>query len=165
MTRWGNGKAVNWLRDHIAYEGDDCLIWPFSRARGYGNFGLRGQQHYAHRYMCEIVNGPPPSLRHQAAHSCGNGHNGCVNPKHLSWKTQSDNQLDRRKHGTHNIAEWGKRGKVGKLTGEQVIEIRKLKDTKTHAELAKMFGVGRRNIGAILGNRSWTEPEYWPPSC
>jgi hypothetical protein len=93
----GNGAAVKWLRDRATYNGDGCLIFPFSRnpQKGYGMFGNNGELLYAHRFMCELANGPPPTRKHQTLHSCGNGHGGCVHPQHLSWGTNSDNQRDR----------------------------------------------------------------------
>lgn len=146
----GKGAAVTWLREHASHQDDACLIWPFSIVRGYGNVGINGKIYYAHRYMCEMVNGPPPTPKHQAAHSCGCGHAGCVNPRHLSWKTPSENQLDKREHGTAY-----KEGRRNKLHPQDVIAIRTLKGVRTQDELAEMFGVSRRNIGAILDGRSW----------
>lgn len=109
-----------WIRDHLEYPHDYCLIWPFARGdNGYGSFGRQGKFIYTHRYICELVKGPPPTPEHQAAHSCGRGHEGCVNPKHLSWKTRAENQLDRREHGTENRV-WNK------LTPDDVAEIRRL---------------------------------------
>lgn len=148
----GKGKARQWLLDHLDYPHDYCLIWPFSTARGYGEFQYVGKKHYAHRYMCELVHGEPVAPDYQAAHSCGNGEDGCVNPNHLSWKTPSANQLDKREHGTVPPREVRY-----KLTPKQVLEIRSLKGLRTQDDLAKMFGVGRQNIGAILTGRSWPD--------
>jgi hypothetical protein len=132
----GKGAAVAWLRAHAAHQGDECLTWPFSRiGKGYGSFGYLRKQLYAHRFMCELVHGPAPSPQHQAAHSCGKGHEGCVNPRHLSWKTNSENQLDRSAHGNREP----KRRTI--LTVEQVTTIRALKGHKTQREIADMFGV------------------------
>lgn len=157
MPRFGNtprnkgkGKGIEWLRAHAAYDGDDCLIWPFSTARGYGHLGVDGKLVYAHTVMCELVNGPAPTPEHQAAHSCGRGHEACVSGKHLSWKTQSGNQLDRRVHGTKNEGN----GWKPKLSWEQVQEIRALASTKTHDELAAQFNTSRRNIGSIINGKS-----------
>lgn len=82
---------------------DDCIPWPFHRKiNGYGEVSKRdGRTGLAHRRVCEGVNGPPPAPGMVAAHSCGNGHLGCVNPRHLRWATYSENLLDSVKHGTH----------------------------------------------------------------
>src|SRR3972149_10759839 len=98
----GRGKAYLFLLKQIGLEDGPCLIWPFStNGTGYGRLGVDGKGYYAHRYMCELVNGPPPTPDHEASHDCGNGHLGCVHPRHLEWKTASENHLDRRRHGTH----------------------------------------------------------------
>lgn len=143
----GNGKAAQWLYDRATHSGDDCLIYPFARSRqkGYGFLGHNGQHQYAHRFMCELANGPAPTPEHQAAHSCGKGHTGCVNPRHLRWATNSENQLERRAHGTGKPPNQPKR----KLTVEQIAEVRALKGKVTQYELAQRFGV---KTGSI---------EYW----
>jgi hypothetical protein len=153
-SKRGHGQTVKWLVSMRGYAGDDCLIWPFSRLKsGYGNFGVNGRQYYAHRFMCELVNGPPPSKRHQAAHSCGCGASGCVNPKHLSWKTQLENERDKAAHG---VSAWTHRnGKRYKLTPQQVIEIRSLEGKRTPTELEQQFGVTRSNIRKIWKGQSW----------
>lgn len=147
---YGKGERIKWLRARVAHDGDECLIWPFSRVRGYGNLGDKGNILYAHRVICEMAHGTPPD-GYEAAHSCGNGHLGCVNPKHLSWKTRSENQLDRRMHGTAR----GGVGYLGKMTPKQVRQIRALKGKKTHDEIASEFGTCRRNVGAILSGKTW----------
>lgn len=140
----GKGVGIAWLRENVGYTGRSCLAWPLSRhPTGYGTLGFEGKIFYAHRYMCELVNGPAPGPGYQAAHTCGNGHMGCVNPRHLVWKTIKDNLLDRRQHGTVKA---NPNGHFGILTAEQVAQIRALKGVKTQQELADMFGVKRPAI-------------------
>ena len=90
-------KLMLWIRDvALKYNGDECLIWPFGRdPSGYGSFGRQGRKKYAHRYVCELVNGPAPNPKDHAAHSCDNGPGGCVTRRHLAWKTNAENQVDR----------------------------------------------------------------------
>ncbi len=86
----GKGKAFAFLQSLVGHVGDECVSWPFGRMhKGYGQLGHLGKSHKAHRMLCEMVYGPPPTDKHQATHSCGNGHLGCVNPNHLEWKTSS----------------------------------------------------------------------------
>lgn len=143
----GNGKGVTFLRTHVAHDGDDCLIWPYYReGPGYGVCAFEGRSIRASRLMCMLVYGPPPTPKHEAAHSCGNGHGGCVNPRHLSWKDRSANQQDR----------WQHRRKprpypeVSKINAEHVREIKSLAATTTITDLAKMFGVSRGTIRNVL---------------
>lgn len=138
----------DWITEHVAHEGDECLIWPFSRQpTGYGQVGIAGRKTgYAHRVMCELAHGASPTPNHEVAHSCGRGRHGCVNPKHLSWKTPSENQRDRRGHGTHNTVGFRY---YPKLTDEQVRYIRALKGKKTQRELAAEFRVSFQTISSI----------------
>lgn len=145
----GKGEGYKFLLQHVAYQGDDCLIWPLSRSRGYGQVGVNGKSRPAHRLMCELANGPAPSSKHHAAHSCGRGADGCVNPRHLSWKTVSENMFDRSKHGTHG------RGGKQKLAYEQVLEIRSLCGTMTDEKIAERFGVTRGLVYQIRAVRIW----------
>src|SRR6185312_1870651 len=79
----GKGKTFQWLLDHMGHHGDACMPWPFSKDGRVGRGGLtyRGKSYWAHRLMCELAHGAPPTPKHQAAHNCGKGHYGCVNPK------------------------------------------------------------------------------------
>jgi hypothetical protein len=157
--RKGNGKAIQWIRQHATYQGDDCVSWPFKGANGYGIFGYLGHPYYAHRFMCELTHGAPPAPEYEASHSCGNGHLGCTNPRHLSWKTPSQNQLDRRTHGNPNS--WGGRGKV---TLAQAAEIRALRGKKTQTEIAKMYGLTQPAVSFIqLGKRQTKETRWNRP--
>lgn len=132
----GKGKTHAWVMAHVDYQGDDCLKWPFSvdPRVGRGMMGHNGEDYWAHRYMCELAHGHAPEGKPQAAHSCGNGHKGCMNPRHLSWKSNSENQLDRRRHGTV-IESWR-----SKFTPERIAELRSLRGKKTQMQLAEQFG-------------------------
>lgn len=96
------GTAMRYLVDVVLrYEGDECTIWPFTRNdRGYARTRWNGKLRNVCRMICEKVNGPPPTRVHQAAHSCGNGHLGCVTKRHLSWKSPQENSDDKYVHGS-----------------------------------------------------------------
>lgn len=149
----GSGVGVPWLRDHVGHQGDACLIWPMCRDdKGYGLVSIDRKSRKASRVMCEMVNGPPPTPAHQAAHECGNGHEGCVHPQHLFWKTPAENQADAVRLG--HIARKPGEPKF-KLTAEQVSEIRALKGCMTQTELGLIFGVTSRHIGKIHRGVTW----------
>jgi hypothetical protein len=163
------GIAATWLLRHVNYEGDDCLPWPFSvdGRVGRGRVGYKGRQYWAHRLMCIFAHGEPPTPQHQAAHECGKGHYGCVNPRHLSWKTNSENQLDRRRNG--NMLR-NRNGPRPTLNPEQLAELRRLSANMTQMGLAKRYGVSlgcvqywlkyreRRGLGKYP-NRIYTKAE------
>lgn len=146
---------LEWLRQHVSVNQDDCLLWPFGKDdKGYGIVSTgNGLVRKAHRVMCALARGEPPTPKHQAAHICGNGHLGCVNPSHLRWKTNSENQYDRAIHGTKNS--WGRRGK---LTPEQRAELLSLKGTKTYAELARDFGITASRVSGIMNDKPRRKP-------
>lgn len=144
----GKGKTFQWLLDHVNHQGEACLPWPFSKDGRVGRGGLThlGKSYWAHRLMCELAHGAPPTPKHQAAHNCGKGHYGCVNPRHLEWKTNSQNQLDRAKNGNALRNPYGNKGG---LTPAQQTEIVSLKSTMTQTAIAAKFGV---SLGCV---------QYW----
>lgn len=138
----GQGEGIKFIRDAIGAGGPACALWPLSRLpNGYGRLGFNGKPHYAHRLACELAHGPAPSAEHEASHSCGN--RACVNPNHLSWKTASGNQYDRRLHGTHE-ARGGNR-----LTPAERDFIILLKGRATQRELAALFGVSFQAVSHL----------------
>lgn len=147
-AKYGKGQAYQWLLDHVAYAGDTCLPWPFSKDNrvGRGRLGHKGRNYWAHRLMCELAHGAPPTPKHQAAHKCGKGHYSCVNPRHLEWKTNSENQIDRRRNG--NMLR-NPNGQRGNLSPAQKIQIRDLKGKFTQMQIAAKFGV---SLGCV---------QYW----
>ena len=150
----GKGEAISWLRAHMGWSGDECLPWPFySDARnGRGIFGHEGKTKSAVRYMCELANGPPPTPSHESAHSCGKGHEGCINPRHLSWKTRTENQRDRVAHGT---AGRGRGGPRYKLTPDQVSRIKRIGHNESKEAVAKLFGITPSQVAKILNGERW----------
>lgn len=128
----------------------DCILWPFAKDQyGYGRICNKG----AHRIVCEIAHGNAPSPKHEAAHSCGNGNLGCINPKHLRWATHLENHADRAWHGTNNA---GETHGASKLTNEAVVVIRELfAKGQSKASIARRFGVCESNIRKIINGKSW----------
>jgi hypothetical protein len=95
----------------------------------------------------------PPSSKYQAAHKCGNGHLGCVNPKHLSWKTRAENEADKIAHGTISR---GERNGHAKLVEASVIAIISRADRgETQQSLADSFGVHQSTISVIVHRKRW----------
>jgi hypothetical protein len=95
--------------------------------------------------VCEQVNGPPPSSKHEVAHSCGRGHEGCVNRRHLRWATRKENHADRIKHGT-----LGK-----KLTEETAREMLTLKGLLSVKEISARFGIHRGSVWKLFTGKTW----------
>ena len=148
------GEPAAYLRNVVLkYEGKDCLYWPFARGGGgRGQIKQGGRVRSVHRIVCEDVNGPSPSEDHEAAHTCGMGHNGCVSPSHLVWKTRVENQADRISHGTDIRGEKNVRAK---LTMDNVLDIRANELDLSKRELAIKYGVSQRCIYSVLVGSTW----------
>lgn len=146
------GQARQFILDHINHKGEDCLIWPFARnAKGYPDVRFKGMEHMlAHRVMCVLAHGEPPHAKMDAAHSCGKGQQGCINPRHLSWKFRVDNHADKQLHGTQL---WGDQVHWAKLTREQAWVAKYGPHSQAH--YARLFGVTPTAIQGIRAGRTW----------
>ena len=128
----------------LAHMYDDCPKWPFARGKGgYGKIQHEGRVVDVHRLVCTIVNGPPPSPRHQAAHSCGKGHEGCFGAMCIQWKTPYENQNDRRSHGT--MME-GESHYACKISDDDVKSIRAMAHEYSQMQIARRFGISRAYV-------------------
>lgn len=147
------GDASRWLLRHADTTTEDCIIWPFGRiSSGYGMTTVSGHRVLAHRRMCELAHGETPTPLHQAAHSCGNGRLGCVNPKHLRWATASENETDKVQQGRSNR---GVRSANAKLTEEDVRWIRSKRGVMTQEAIAQRLYITKTNVSHIWRRKSW----------
>lgn len=149
-----NGAGKAWVSEHLDYQGDDCLIWPFARSSdGHGNIYInKNKTESLAAYICELARGPKPTPEHQAAHRCGNGHLACGNRNHLRWATIKENAEDR---DLHDRTAHGERSGTAKLTWPQVREIRRLHHILTQPELAERYSVSVHTIDAVQNWRTW----------
>jgi hypothetical protein len=136
----------------LTYEGDECLIWPYAKASGYGQIRIGGRSFLVSRVVCEKTNGTPPSESDEAAHSCGNGHLGCVTKRHLRWATRSENREDMILHGKSLR---GEKNPFANLTQNDVKKIRSLLGTMSQRKIATQFGVTQAAITSIATGKSW----------
>lgn len=152
--RVANGDPLGWLLDYCGHNGNDCLTFPYPRnPSGYGRVTYNGERMGAHRAMCFLVRGNPPSQKHEAAHSCGNGHLGCVNPNHLRWATRSENLADRVEHYGGNR---GARHGNSKLSTEVVRDIlSRIRCGELQSEIASQFGVNQTTVSKIKRGVLW----------
>jgi hypothetical protein len=141
-------RSKVWVLAHIDHsDSEECLIWPFAR-KGCGYVSIGGARILLHRLMCEFRNGSPPTPEHYAAHSCGRGQDGCVNPCHVRWKTSSENQLERFEHNEIQPRR--------KITHEQAAEIRALRGIKSADEIGAIYGISASNVYMIHTGKTWT---------
>lgn len=152
--RTPNGEPLRFIHEvALLHTGDECLTWPYCKmGNGYPQIRVGGKPLIVSRYVCELAHGAPPTLDHDAAHSCGKGHEACIAPGHVSWKTRAENNADKLDHGTHNR---GERSPVAKLTEAEAREIINLKGIVSQSKLAKRFGVSRGAVACIHQELSW----------
>ena len=95
MTRAKNGEPEQFFQQLLNSDAEDCVLWPFAKAHGYGIMQLPDKTvGLVHARVCRAVNGSPENSEHIALHSCHQGHLGCCNPKHLYWGSRSQNMAD-----------------------------------------------------------------------
>lgn len=156
----GKGRGHAFLQSLVGWNKQACVLWPFSvEQNGYGQFGHNGQYYRAHKFICELTHGPAP-VGYEAAHSCGVAR--CVNPNHLSWKSRSENELDKRAHGTQGGGASSDRGNGGcrtHLTPAQIADIRANKGKVAAHVLAEKHGIKRGGVRYWWG----TTHEPLPP--
>lgn len=143
-------KTDAFLVKAMEYEGDDCLLWPYARNdQGYPQFRRGKTIHYAHRVICERVHGQPGD-KLEAAHSCNRGKDGCINKRHLSWKTHAGNMADKKVHGTQvrGAAQNG-----AKLTDDAVLEIRA--SNLSNVEISRRYGISHAQVSRIKNYQRW----------
>ena len=141
--------------------GGDCLPWPYAKGRngeGLGIVHIGRKAFVASRILCEMVNGPPPTPDHQAAHTCGNGNKiGCVNPRHLEWQTPAENLDDplwmERVVLSARRSEARRRAGNTRLTSELAAEIRA--STESGVAIAARLRVSKTCISDVRKGRTW----------
>ena len=142
------GAPLTFLQSAMGYEGDGCLTWPY----GLSITDIDGRKKIIFRCVCERRHGPPPSPRHEAAHSCGKAHLKCISPNHLSWKTPKENAADKLIHGTHTR---GDRDGMAKLTAGDVRQIRSLHCRLPQKEIGALFDISSTYVSAIQRRVRW----------
>jgi hypothetical protein len=99
------GEPLQWLREHVQYDGSDCLLWPFTRtSKGLPSIVLDGVTMNAARVMCMEAHGEPPEDMPLAIHTRRNCKQACVHPGHLRWGTRSDKRYTKSKRKTSEDA-------------------------------------------------------------
>jgi hypothetical protein len=144
------GQPARLLKEIVDQNPSECVFWPFGLSHGYGRVWLDGKQVSAHRAVCSMVHGDPPTLKHEAAHTCGNGSKGCVSPRHLRWATRQENEADKLIHGTSNR---GARHGMAKITDEIARQIKA--SAEPRREIAKRFGVKKDTVHKIKQGKLW----------
>ena len=133
----------------------DCIEWTGPKDQdGYGRANIEKKPVRIHRWIWEKHYGTIPKdmvIRHK----CNNP--SCYNIEHLDIGTHKDNMQDMVKTG--RSAKGIKNG-GNKLTEEQVLEIKNLKNNNKKGDvkrLADKFNIHRTTIYHIWNNRMWSK--------
>jgi len=146
QTRWGAGKEF--VAAALKATTDDCILWPYGKSStGYGAVMVGKKRANAHRHICELAHGPAPE-EHQACHRCGN--RACLNPRHLHWGTQSENEIEKALHGRDMR---GEKSHLSRLTTADIMDIRQSSDSA--AVIGKRYGLSRSYVKDIRTGRRW----------
>lgn len=145
--------ARDYMEEWLAKETDECYTWPYStHDYGYPRIRLNGKDLRVHTIACEQANGAKPFEGAVVRHICNNGANGCFNPRHLSWGTILENNLDRI---THETMPKGEEHFFAKLKESQVLDIYARKGENPRI-VAEEFGVTRCCVRYIFNGKTWS---------
>ncbi len=151
----GRQLAIEFVHQAVASSTDECIIWPYSKNKGYGQVMQNRRPIGAHRLVLILHSGQPSDPKMEAAHAPGICHNrACVNPRHLRWATHAENMADTIIDDT---ARHGERAHNAKLTEDDIRFIRN--STLPGPELGAMFGVEQSGIARIRRRETWTRVE------
>ena len=141
----------------------DALV-PWISKAGYAVVSLRkaGRNHGVHlgRIICRAFRGPPPTRKHQAAHSDGNPRN--YRWTNLRWATPKENCDDRELHGRTLR---GEKHHKAKLTNRDVLRIRRIHKATSIGgrvayglgkRLSEEYGVSKDAIFSVIHRKKWT---------
>lgn len=136
---------------------DGCWNWQrTTNGDGYPMLRVSGRMVYAHRLAYELGVGAVPEGLH-ILHSCDNPR--CINPKHLSPGTRSQNMKECSERGRARIPKpikLGEENGAAKLNDVDVRSIRRLLFKKiTQREIAERFDVSQQIVSKIKAGKLW----------
>ena len=130
---------------------DECWEWTHSKdVDGYGIFHFvcdnppTGLPTRAHRVSLFLHKGAAPTDKPFAIHSCDNP--SCVNPNHLSWNTNKQNQIEARD-----------RGLLDNLTPKRAAYFKAMSDADFDLWKQRFVGKEGKAIGNLTRAIKWRE--------
>lgn len=109
-----------------------------------------------HALVCEAFHGERPDGM-QAAHNDGRRRNNRAD--NLRWATASENNQDKRAHGTQQDQR-GEKAPGAKLKSADVIDIFASIGSETQASIAKRYGVDQSTISDIKCGKNWAHLQH-----
>lgn len=153
LTSTRRGSVQEFIQRAAKSTSSKCITFPFYRqASGYGWVRTPDGPRGAHVYVATLAHGEKPSKKHEACHTCGNGHLGCVNPNHIYWGTKSDNMRDSIAHGTGQRIKYvsGENAVGAKYSDDQIRQVREaIERGERQVDIAAQFGLSQSHISRI----------------
>lgn len=104
-----------------------------------------------HQLVASAFLPPRPSRMHQLAHWDGDPQNAAA--KNLRWATRSENEADKKRHGTHLF---GARVGNARLTDKSVENAKRLREMGwSYRNIASAVGVSTMTIYAAINAQTW----------
>lgn len=141
---WDDVRARFWSKVRVLDSDQACWLWTASlTTRGYGQFTWaarfgRTAPVGAHRVAYELTHGIEIPQGQEILHSCDN--RACVNPKHLSLGTHTDNMRDASQKGRMSVPRRRTRG----FKAEAIASY--LAGEGTLAEIAERYGIHKMTM-------------------
>lgn len=157
MSRWkpvpGYEGYYSVSRDGEIYSArSQKILKPAVLSTGYFQVQLSVNGHRlqekVHRLVALAFVGKPSSPRLQVAHN--NGDPADNRAENLRWATPSENQRDRRAHGTASIGEANSRAKLKEA------DVREIRSSQARtSDLARQYGISHTQMTKIRQGLSW----------
>ena len=112
----------------------------------------RAKRQSVHRLVLLAFRGPAPA-GHEGCHGDGDLRNNAL--QNLRWDTHRNNMADKKRHGTQLCGAAHPCARVGVADARAIKRL--LREGKTGAEIARMFGVSGTVVSEIRRGRHWTE--------
>lgn len=129
-----------------------CWLWTAYRDYdGYGRLKVGGTSIVVTHIALFLVGKLRPSLEYKACHTCDNPP--CVQPLHLFWGTQLDNERDKMRKDRH---QYGAKHWAVTITQEQAMDIiRSIRNGGMNVFIAKRIGISVHIVRDIRRNKTW----------
>jgi hypothetical protein len=133
----------------------NCWEWNgYKDKNGYGIIGYKNKKWFVHRLIYLLIGGILTSEKPHVLHHCDNP--SCCNPLHLFSGNDADNNRDMIQKGRKVILR-GERAGNAKLTVEQVINIKTLREEKKipYKLIANKYNISEHHVWLICKKMTW----------
>lgn len=147
-------ETIEDIKNRCRINDDGCWIWQLSvNHEGYALGFYQGKTKAIHRLSAEL-HLPKTEGKNVVMHKCHVRN--CVNPAHLQWGTNTENDSDKmRLNRQHRPI--GTKNPMAKLTEANVIAIRHLRaEGAKVSDLALEFRVSKFTVYQAISGKTWT---------